>query len=225
MAGKERAPKKPVVEYSGKRLIASLLGLGLAGTGIGFALHYALTSGLERLPDRMCEGALARSTVKQALPKARSADTGSRTLGAGSDLELWCYVNTSGDSALSGEARVQPLSQEEWLEYYRGAGGQNRVIRLSAGDMEAVARIDPDEDTTSVYVPCAPPSVPSYNASEPYAVVAETRVDGAAGAEGVPLRQTLTDFAYQLSRHAYELAECEPHRDFPAELPRYSRQG
>lgn len=225
MAGEERAPKKPVMEYSGRRFIASLLGLGLAGTGIGFAVHYALTSGLERLPDRMCEGVLAQSTVKEALPKARSADTGSRAYGAGADLEFWCYVNTSGDSALSGRVRVQPLSQKEWLKYYRGAGGRNRVIRVSADDMEAVARVGPDETTTSVYVPCAPPGVPSYNASEPYAVVAETRVDGAAGAEGVPLRQTLTDFAYRLSRHAYELAECKAQRDFPAELPRYSRRG
>jgi hypothetical protein len=213
--------KRTLAEYSGRRLVASLLGLGLVGTGIWFAVHYALTTGLERLPDKMCEGTLEQSMVKEVLPKARSADSGSDTDGAGYKLSFRCHVTTSGDSTLSGEARVQPVSREQWLEHYRGAGGQNRVIRVSAGDVEAVARMDPDADTTSVYVPCVPPGVPSYNASQPYAVVGETRVDGAAGATGVPLRQALTDFAYQLSAHAYKLAECEGTRDFPAELPRY----
>lgn len=213
--------KRTLAEYSGKRLVASLLGLAFVGTGIWFAVHYALTTGLDRLPDKMCEGTLEQSTVKEVLPKARSADNGSGVDGAGYTLAFRCHVTTSGDSALSGEARVQPVSPKKWLEHYRGAGGQNHIIRVSAGDVEALARIDPDADTTSVYVPCEPPGVPSYNASQPYAVVAETRVDGAARAKGVPLRQTLTDFAYQLSQHAYELAECKARRDFPAELPLY----
>ncbi|MFF2509679.1 hypothetical protein [Streptomyces sp. NPDC058086] len=71
-----------------------------------------------------------------------------------------------------------------------------------------------------MYVPCAPPGVPSYNASQPYAVVGEARI-GPAKATGVPLRQALTDFAYQLAKHAYKLAECKDPRGFPEELPRY----
>lgn len=72
-----------------------------------------------------------------------------------------------------------------------------------------------------LYVFCAPPGAPSDNTSQPYAVVAEAGVDGPARAKGIPLRQALTDFAYQLTRHAYDLAECKGSRDFPEQVPRY----
>ncbi|MFG2120559.1 hypothetical protein [Streptomyces sp. NPDC048710] len=180
-----------------------------------------LNKGLYLLPDKMCEGTLERDMVKEVLPRAQSADSGSDRQGAGDDLTFWCHVTTSDDVSLSGEARVQPASPEEWLEAYRGSGIRHRIIRVSVGDIEALAQIDPSADTSSVYVPCAPPGVPAYNASESYAVIGETRVYGRPKATGVPLRQALTDFAYQLSKHAYKLAECKAPRDFPAELPRY----
>ncbi|GHH02393.1 hypothetical protein [Streptomyces rubradiris] len=41
----------------------------------------------------------------------------------------------------------------------------------------------------------------------------------------MPLRQTLTDFAYRLTRHAYDLAGCEGSRPLPGELPRYPQSG
>ncbi|MFC9464950.1 hypothetical protein [Streptomyces coelicoflavus] len=88
------------------------------------------------------------------------------------------------------------------------------------GDIEALA-LTGSRATSSVYVPCAPPSVPSYEASQPHAVIGETWVYGQAKATGEPLRQDLTDFAYQLAVHAYQLAECKAPRDFPKELPRY----
>ncbi|WP_405990434.1 hypothetical protein [Streptomyces sp. NBC_00986] len=72
-----------------------------------------------------------------------------------------------------------------------------------------------------MYVPCTPLSVPSYNSSQPYSVVGETWVSNPANTKSMPLRQTLTDFAYQLAQHAYKLAECKEPRDFPKELPRY----
>ncbi|MGX4691709.1 hypothetical protein [Streptomyces sp. JNUCC 63] len=75
-----------------------------------------------------------------------------------------------------------------------------------------------------MYVPCAPPGVPSYNASQPYAVVGEALVYGRAKVTGVPLHQALTDFAYQLTKHAYKLAECKAPRDFPEQLPRYEER-
>ncbi|MCX4435899.1 hypothetical protein [Streptomyces mirabilis] len=180
-----------------------------------------LNKGLYLLPGKMCEGTLERGMVKSVLPSARSADSGSHNQGAGYDLTFWCHVTTTNDSSISGEARVQPTSREKWLAYYRGSGSQNRIIRVSVGEIEALAQVDPDADTSSVYVPCAPPGVPSYNASQPYAVVGEARTHGPAKATGVPLRQALTDFAYQLAKHAYKLAECKDPRDFPKELPRY----
>ncbi|WP_225101296.1 hypothetical protein [Streptomyces sp. CoH27] len=70
-------------------------------------------------------------------------------------------------------------------------------------------------------MPCTPPGVPGYNASRPYAVVGEARLQGPAKVKGVPLRQVLSDFAYQLAQHAYALAECKAPRNFPKELPRY----
>jgi hypothetical protein len=201
----------------GKVIILFLLVLGLfCSAGWVF-----LNKGLYLLPDKMCEGALARDTVKQVLPNTRSADSGSKRQGAGNDLTFWCRVTTSGDASLSGEARVQQVSRDKWLDYYRGSGSQNRIIRVFVGDMEALAQIDSGETTSSVYVPCMPPAVPAYNASRPYAVVGEARVYGSAKGKGVPLRQTLTDFAYQLTQHAYHLAECKNARDFPKELPRY----
>ncbi|MFD5796142.1 hypothetical protein ACFWIO_21915 [Streptomyces diastatochromogenes] len=183
-----------------------------------------LNKGLYLLPDKMCEGALERDMVQQVLPRAQSADSGSDRQGAGDDLSFWCHVTTSDDVSLSGEARVQSVSQQQWLDSYRGSGGGHRIIRVSVGDIEAMAQIDPGTDTSSVYVPCAPPGLTRQEASEPYAVIGETRVYGSAKATGMPLRQALTDFAYQLSKRAYKLAECKAPRDFPAELPRYKDQ-
>lgn len=75
-----------------------------------------------------------------------------------------------------------------------------------------------------MYIPCAPPGVPAYNASRPYAVVGETSVFGQAMGPGASLRQNLTDIAYRLTRHAYERAECKAPRAFPEELPRFQER-
>ncbi|MEU3828327.1 hypothetical protein AB0F36_23875 [Streptomyces sp. NPDC029080] len=188
--------------------------------GAGWAF---LNKGLYLLPDKMCGGALARDTVEQVLPDARSADTGSDRTGAGAGLRLWCHVTTSNDSLLSGEVRVAPAGPQEWLKSYRESG-QKHVIHVSVGDIGALAQLDPGAGTSSVYVPCAAPGVPSYNATQPYAVVGEAWVDGPAKAKGMALRQALTDFAYQLTEHAYGAAECKAPRDFPEKLPRYGKR-
>lgn len=194
-----------------------ILGL-LCGGGWVF-----LNKGLYLLPEKMCEGALGRDMVKRVLPQARAAESGSHGRGAGADFSFSCHVTTSDDSTLSGKARVQPLSRDKWIEYYRGPGRQHEVIRVTVGDIEALA-LTGSSAVSSVYVPCAPRSVPSYNASQPYAVVGETWVYGEAKAAGKPLRQDLTDFAYQLAAHAYQSAECKAPRSFSKELPRYGDQ-
>ncbi|WP_143631671.1 hypothetical protein [Streptomyces thermovulgaris] len=199
-----------------KVLLLFLAALGIfCGAGWIF-----LVKGIYLLPEKMCEGTLERDMVKRVLPQARSANSGFSTRGAGHNLTFSCYATTSNDSSLSGEARAQPTSRDKWLKYYRGAGSQRKIIRVSVGDVEALA-LTGSSATSSVYIPCAPPAVPSHNASQPYAVIGEARVYGQAKASGVSLRQDLTDFAYQLAEHAYKLAKCKPSRDFPEELPRY----
>ncbi|MFJ3642481.1 hypothetical protein ACIPRD_22325 [Streptomyces sp. NPDC090108] len=180
-----------------------------------------LNKGLYLLPGKMCEGTLGRDTVKEVLPRARSADSGSDAQGAGDGFTFWCHVTTSDDVSLSGEAKVQPGSLDEWLDNYRGTGIRHRIIRVSAHGVEALAQTDPGAHTASVYVPCTPPGLTAKEASEPYAVVGETRTYGDARATGTPLHQALTDFAYRLTEHAYKLAGCKAHRDFPERLPRY----
>jgi hypothetical protein len=217
MEKSHRSRTQPASWQNTKVILLLFVALGLfCGAGWLF-----LNKGLYLLPDKMCEGTLERNVVKQVLPPARSADSGSDSQGTGDDLTFWCHVTTSDDVSLSGEARVQPASREEWLEHYRGSGVRHRIIRVSVGDIEALAQIDPSADTSSVYVPCAPPGLPKHDASQPYAVIGETRIYGRSKATGVPLRQALTDFAYQLTKHAYKLAECKDPRHFPVELPRY----
>ncbi|MFH9554362.1 hypothetical protein [Streptomyces sp. NPDC017435] len=202
---------------SGKGLALCLVVLSL----LGGATWLFFIKGLYLLPEKMCEGTLERSVVTKVLPNARSVDNGSHSRGVGDNLSFSCYVTTSNDSSLSGEARVQSSSSEEWLKRYQENSGQKTVIRVSLGNIEALAQINSKSGTSSVYVPCTPPVVPEHNASEPYAVIGEARVDGSAEIGGGPLRQTLTDFAYRLTRHAYELAECKDAGAFPEELPRY----
>ncbi|MFI7294080.1 hypothetical protein [Streptomyces sp. NPDC050121] len=202
---------------SGKGLVLCLVVLSL----LGGATWLFFIKGLYMLPEKMCEGTLERSVVTKVLPNARSVDNGSHSRGVGDDLSFSCYVTTSNDSGLSGEAQVQSASSEEWLKYYQETGGQKTIIRVSVGAIEALAQINSENGTSSVYVPCTPPAVPEYNASEPYAVIGEARVDGSVKISDGPLRQTLTDFAYRLTEHAYKLAECKDPRDFPQQLPRY----
>ncbi|WP_432033160.1 hypothetical protein [Streptomyces antibioticus] len=201
---------------SGKGLLLGLVILSLLGGGTWIFF----VKGLYLLPEDMCDGTLKRGTVTRVLPQARAADTGSRAHGAGPDLSFSCDVTTSGSSYLSGLARVLPVSREKWLDSYRGSGGDNRIVHVSAdGGIEAVAELE--SGSAGVYVPCEPPGVPSYNASADYGVVTEFSVSDDSKVTGAELRQILTDVAYRMSRHTYELAECGKGRDLPAELPRY----
>jgi hypothetical protein len=204
-----------------KTFLSILLILGMF-CGAGWAF---LNKGLYLLPNKMCDGTLERDTVKWVIPKARSADSGFDSQGAGDDITFPCHVTTSNDSIPSGKAQVEPVSRDQWLEYYRSSGKQNQLFHVSVGNIEALAQINSSANTSSVYVPCTPPFVPSYNSTQPYAVFGEAWIRKSANAKSVPLRETLTDFAYQLTQHAYKLAECKKSRAFPKELPRYGSDG
>lgn len=212
-----RAPKE--TKHGAKLPLFRLAALCLAGVSIWFGYVQFFTKGLEHLPAKLCEGAVERDLVVQVLPSARSAAAGAKRQNSGDDLTFYCHVDTSGDSSIWSEARVRPVSEAEWIASYRGSGGDNGIIHSSADGIQAVAQLDTQQ--AEVYVPCTPPTVPSYNSSEDYAVITRVVTAGEVKATGTALRQTLTDIAYQLAKHAYKLAECQGTHDFPRELPRY----
>jgi hypothetical protein len=131
-----------------------------------------------------------------------------------------CHVFTSADSILSGMARVEDASVQQWLNHY-GASTEGDAVRVSVDGAEALAELDLDNGNSSVYVPCVPRGVRADDANESYAIVTEASVIGEGRISGAALRQAVTDFAYQLTKHTYDVAECRDPRALPEELPRY----
>ncbi|WP_405990433.1 hypothetical protein [Streptomyces sp. NBC_00986] len=122
---------QPPIWPSVKAALLILLVIGLfCGAGWTF-----LNKGLYLLPNKMCDGTLERDTVKQVLPKARSADSDFNSQGAGHKLTFWCHMTISNDSILYGTAQVDPVSRDQWLEHYRGSGKRNQIIHVSVGNI------------------------------------------------------------------------------------------
>ncbi|MFE9678621.1 hypothetical protein ACFYO5_31685 [Streptomyces sp. NPDC006259] len=211
------SPEKLATWNTGRGFLLCLVVLSL----LGGAAWIFLIKGLYLLPEEMCDGTLKRSMVTQLLPQARSAKDGSDRRGTGDDFSFSCYVTTSNDSSISGQVDIRPISKDEWVKNYQGDGEDHSTVRISAKGVEAVAQLNADSPAAGVYVSCIPPVIPSYNASKPYAVVTEVTVAGDTKATGSGLRQALTDIAYRLTKHAYELAECKDSHHFPEDLPRY----
>jgi hypothetical protein len=203
-------------QYSLKGLLLGLVIVGLVGAGVVFFF----VKGLYLLPGKVCENSVQRDLAIQALPRARAADQGADQHGSGRDFVFTCSISTSGDSALSGRVDLQDTSASGWVDFY-GEHAGHQIVRVSENGVEALTQTDSDGGFASVYVPCVPKSVEADTASDGFALVAQAHVTGESRATGRELRQAVTDFAYQLSRHAYELAECKARRDFPAELPLY----
>ncbi|MEV5489228.1 hypothetical protein AB0L47_14655 [Streptomyces bobili] len=188
---------------------------------VGAAAWFALTTGLERLPSKVCDGAVERDLVIRTLPRTRTAEEGASHRHEGKDLEFSCHIYTSADPILSGVAEVEDASVDSWFNRYGGMAKRDSV-RISADGIEALARIDRDSGNSYVYIPCVPHEVRASDASESYAILAEASVIGEGRISGAALRQAVTDFAYQLAKHTYELAQCQGStRDLPADLPRY----
>lgn len=203
-----------------RRFTLGAVALCLLTGGGWFGYEQVFTKGLDRLSEKVCDDAVARETVIRALPDSRSAEQGARMNGSGTEFTFTCHITTSGDSVLSGEAKIQDVSERTWVDFYGSHAGTD-VIRSSADGVEALAQLDNRHSTASVYVPCVPRGVKADAASESYALVTEARAIGETRSTGTSLRQAVTDFAYQLTRRAYELGECQNARALPAGLPRY----
>ena len=204
-----------------KLRVMRALSIGLVVIGlIGGGVFLFSIKGLYLLSDKVCDGTVKRDVAIRTLPRTRSADEWADQGGTGRNFSYACRVSTSGDSILSGQVDLRDSSKAAWVDSY-GSLAASHVIRVSKGYVEALAQIDGDGGSASIYVPCVPTNVKEGDASHAYALVADAGVTGKSRATGAELRQALTDFAYQLTKHAYELAGCKGPHDFPEELPRY----
>lgn len=208
------------IQYDAKRFLLSLTILGLAGGAVWFGYIQIFTKGLEHLPPKVCDGAVERDVVVRTLPSTRTAEEGASRRHEGDDLMFSCHIYTSADSILSGMAKVEDASVQQWLNHY-GASTDRGAVRVSADGVEALAEFDSNSGVSSIYVPCVPRGVRAEDANESYAITAEASVIGDGRVSGAALRQAVTDFAYQLTKHTYELAECQASRRLPEALPRY----
>ncbi|MEU7421037.1 hypothetical protein [Streptomyces antibioticus] len=177
------------------------------------------TEGLDRLPAAVCDGSVQRDTVIRVLPDSRSAQEGAKAHGTGDSFLFGCHIYAGDDSILSGDVQIEDSSQKTWAKYYKSYAGKSKETpeQASSHGIDALAR----KEYASVYVPCVPKGKEADEATQAYALVAEVRVIGESRTTGRDLHQALSDFAYQLTRHAYELAGCKESVDFPDELPRF----
>ncbi|MGM9443963.1 hypothetical protein ACTAF0_27490 [Streptomyces murinus] len=213
----KEASRRGAPQYTAKALFLTLITMAIIG---GCTFLYFI-KGLYLLPDKVCDGAARRDIAIRTLPHARSADQWADQGDTGGRFSFACRISTSSDSTLSGEVDLRGASEAAWVDSYGRLAGK-RVVRASKGELEALAQIDGDSrGSASVYVPCIPASVKESGAPHTYALVADVSVSGKSRATGAERRQALTDFAYQLTEHAYKLAGCKEPRNFPEKLPRY----
>ncbi|MFJ3224782.1 hypothetical protein ACIPJS_15725 [Streptomyces sp. NPDC086783] len=199
------------------------LALGLAGLGVAagcwFSYAQFFTKGLDHLPEKLCDEGVRREAAIRILPDARTAESGSERRGTGDGFMFSCHVYADDDSILSGEVKIQDSNRQTWDEYYESYGGKSPQSpeRTASGDVRALAR----NNYASVYVPCVPSGSDAGDASQTYSLISEVRVIGESRTTGLELHQALTDFAYELTRRAYVLGECQDGQKFPERLPRF----
>lgn len=191
---------------------------GLVAVAAVFGYLEIFTKGVDRLPDRPCDGAVDRATAARALPSARSAEERGKLRQDRSDGDFFfaCHVRTSGDSVISGEAESRDSDSDGWRDFYANNGNDENPVEVSSGDIRALAH----PDRAHVYVPCTPPGKKPGEARDAYALTVDAGTIGKTRVHGTELRQVLVDFAYQLARHTYEAVDCQESRTFPKELPR-----
>ena len=183
-------------------------------SGCIFGYQYFFTKGLDRLPEKVCSGAVERATVVSALADAREAHDGESQTSPGEDFLFACRVTTSNDSIISGESEVSDASVASWTRHFEEKG-DGKVMKVSSGDVRALTV----SGLATVYVPCTPPDRDSGDAIQSYALVTQARVIGDSRVKGVALRQALTDFSFQMTKHAYKIGKCQETERLPVKLP------
>ncbi len=209
---------KRVSRLSRKKKLIARSGMALAAcAGLYFGALAVFTKGIDRLPDRPCEGAVERETIADILPAARTAEERSRLdddHGIDSREFLFhCSVLTSDGSLLSGDAESGDRSVEDWSSGWVESPDSSSGV---TGDITAFAT----DGAAAIYVSCAPPGRSESKSPKSRALIVEASTLGETKAQGAGLQQDLVDFAYELAEHAYKVGECPGPRKFPDQSPR-----
>ncbi|MEU5520144.1 hypothetical protein ABZ759_05430 [Streptomyces sp. NPDC047860] len=178
------------------------------------ASYRYFTGGLDRLPDKVCSGAVDREIVTKALPSARDAQEGSRVKPPGGRFLFTCHVYTSGDSIMSGEAETTDVAHDTWASYYEGQADGNPV-RTRKGPVHVLSV---SENRASLYVPCTRAGKNPDATADSHGLIAESRTIGKTRATGEELRQAITDFAYFIMQRAFKLNKCREVEALPKDL-------
>lgn len=216
--------EKAIQLHTGRNIFIGLLLIAVVGGG--FFLFF--NKGLYMLPDKVCDSSVDRGLAIRTLPLTRAAHHRTGQYRTGADFQYFCFVSTSSGSRMEGNVSIQDASDSEWADDHGPLAG-HRVVKTSKEGIRALAQIgeDANDSHASVYVACTTPLDPygldgtTDTKPHTYALVTDADVLGKTSATGSELRQNLTDFAYQIARHAYKLAKCQEPRHFPEQLPRY----
>ncbi|WP_225656443.1 hypothetical protein [Streptomyces pseudogriseolus] len=176
-----------------------------------FSGYRYFTGGLERLPQSVCSGSVDREVVTAALPAVRKAEEGSRTRPPGGRWIFTCYVHTSGGSIISGEVEITDVTPEQWYSHYKDRG-EGVPLKTKKGPLQILSVA---ENQATLYVPCKPTKSTSPKAQ---AFITDARTIGKTRATGKELRQAIADFAYGITRHAFDLNKCRGADSLPADL-------
>ncbi|MYQ42767.1 MULTISPECIES: hypothetical protein [unclassified Streptomyces] len=194
----------------------ALVGLAVVVLGV-FGYVQIFTKGVERLPEKVCSGAVDRNIVEKVLPSTMTASQrGEKGVAYSSSrgTVFSCYVKTRGESSIfSGEVRVNDVSVAKWREGHSGGDEESREVK-AAGIVALAA-----SDSVSVYVPCTRPEQEGRESLQSYALIADARTIGDVRVSGAELQQYVAEFAYQILKNSYEVEECREGQAFPAALP------
>lgn len=196
----------------------ALVGLVIVAIGV-FGYIQIFTKGVDRLPGRVCAGAVDRNIASNVLPGTMTAhERGKRIDGDGESFTFSCNVKTrSQDSILSGDSTVYDVSTNEWLEGV-GERADASKLEIEAQGIYAVSYAA----QASLYVHCTPVGKKPGEARNEYGLVVESRTIGDTAVSGDELRQEVTDFAYELLKYSFKIQGCQEARTLPSELPRFA---